>query len=374
MDKQIFGTKHEALADLKHNYHNLGYPIAFSGISKIKKYYNNLLSTSDIENFLASSYTYTVHREPKKPKFNPTFVYSLREQLQLDLCDIRKISKYNNNFCYIFVAIDIFSRRLFCKLMHRKTAKETLDAFKSVLRDCGSDPPVKTVHCDKGSELKNKHFIQFCKDKNITMIFPETSHHAPFVERANRSLQSIIFKYITSTQNFKFFDKMNKILNTYNNRPHRGLNNMTPMQAEKKENHIKVREINEKRYNSIKKTKKPKYKINDLVRISKLPNRFLRSYQTQNQEEIFRIVGIKKTLPKVFYKLKSLNNEEIIGHFYSEELVKVDKTNDVYLVDKILKTKGNKRLVRWKGYSKEHDSWVDAKDINPLASTSLTSF
>ena len=37
MDKQIFGTKHEALADLKHNYHNLGYPIAFSGISKIKK-------------------------------------------------------------------------------------------------------------------------------------------------------------------------------------------------------------------------------------------------------------------------------------------------------------------------------------------------
>ena len=90
MDKQIFGTKHEALADLKHNYHNLGYPIAFSGISKIKKYYNNLLSTSDIENFLASSYTYTVHREPKKPKFNPTFVYSLREQLQLDLCDIRK--------------------------------------------------------------------------------------------------------------------------------------------------------------------------------------------------------------------------------------------------------------------------------------------
>ena len=177
MDKQEFTTKDEALADLKANYQNLGYPIAFSGISKIQKYYNNLLSTLDIENFLASSYAYTIHREPKKPKFNPTFVYSLREQLQLDLCDIRNISKYNNNFSYIFVAIDIFSRRLFCKLIKKKTAEQTLNAFKSVLLECGSDPPVKTIHCDKGSEMKNREFLRFCRDKNITVIFPETSHH-----------------------------------------------------------------------------------------------------------------------------------------------------------------------------------------------------
>ena len=73
------------------------------------------------------------------------------------------------------------------------------------------------------------------------------------------------------------------------------------------------------------------------------------------------------------YKLKSLNDEEIIGYFYSEELVKVDKTNEVYLVDRILKSRGNKRLIRWKGYGKEHDSWVEAKDINPVASTSWSS-
>lgn len=182
MDKHVFETKNEALADLKANYHNLGHPIAFSGISKIQKYYNNVLSSTDIENFLASSYSYTVHREPKKPKFNPTFVYSLREQLQLDLCDIRKISKYNNNFCYIFVAIDIFSRRLFCRLIRKKTAQQTLDAFKSVLRECGNYPPVKTVHCDKGTELKNRYFLQFCKDKKITVIFPETSHHVRMFE------------------------------------------------------------------------------------------------------------------------------------------------------------------------------------------------
>ena len=138
------------------------------------------------------------------------------------------------------------------------------------------------------------------------------------------------------------------------------------MEAEKKDNHIRVRQINEKRYSSIKQTKRQKYKINDLVRISKLPNRFLRSYQPQNQDEVFKIVSIKKSLPKILYKLQSLSNEEIIGYFYSEELVKVDKSNEIYLVDKILKSKGNRRLVRWKGYGKEHDSWVNARDIRQV--------
>ena len=142
------------------------------------------------------------------------------------------------------------------------------------------------------------------------------------------------------------------------------------MEAEKKDNHIRVRQINEKRYSSIKQTKRQKYKINDLVRISKLPNRFLRSYQPQNQDEIFKIISIKKSLPKILYKLQSLSNEEIIGYFYTEELVKVDKSNEIYLVDKILKSKGNRRLVRWKGYGKEHDSWVNARDIRPVEDNS----
>lgn len=138
------------------------------------------------------------------------------------------------------------------------------------------------------------------------------------------------------------------------------------MEAEKKENHLKVRQFNEKRYNSIKRTKRQKYKVNDFVRISKLPNRFLRSYQPQNQDEIFKIISVKKSLPKILYKLQSLSNEEIIGYFYTEELVKVDKSNQIYLVDKILQSRGNRRLVRWKGYGKEHDSWVNAKDIGPV--------
>ena len=95
-----FKNKEAALSHLSENYENIGHPIAFSGKSVLKDYYQ-ILSDKDIDDFLSSSYTYTIHREAKKPKFNPTFVYELRYQIQLDTIEISKISKYNDNFKYI---------------------------------------------------------------------------------------------------------------------------------------------------------------------------------------------------------------------------------------------------------------------------------
>ena len=177
MNDNTFTSKDQALSHLRSNYHKIGSPIFGSGISKLQHYYGNILSASDIENALASSYTYTIFRQPKKPKYNPTFIYTLRQQLQLDLADIRSISKENNDFHYLFVAIDVFSRRVFCRLIRRKTAQQVLNAFKSILEECGDRPPVLTVHSDKGSEIKNKHFLKYCEGKKIRVIFPETSHH-----------------------------------------------------------------------------------------------------------------------------------------------------------------------------------------------------
>ena len=71
------------------------------------------------------------------------------------------------------------------------------------------------------------------------------------------------------------------------------------------------------------------------------------------------------------YAIKDDDGETIEGKFYAQELQKVRrhvsfpaKEGDVYVVEKIIKTrrrKGKKQyLVRWRGYSSEHDSWVDS--------------
>ena len=59
--------------------------------------------------------------------------------------------------------------------------------------------------------------------------------------------------------------------------------------------------------------------------------------------------------------LNDLNDEEIIGTFYENELQKT-KQNE-FRIEKVIKKKGNKSYVKWKGFDNSFNSWIDKKDI-----------
>ncbi|GBP07279.1 hypothetical protein EVAR_90882_1 [Eumeta japonica] len=56
------------------------------------------------------------------------------------------------------------------------------------------------------------------------------------------------------------------------------------------------------------------------------------------------------------------NGNPIKGGFYEEELSKANHP-DTYLVEKVLKTKGEKVLVKWLGFSNNHNSWISKDEI-----------
>jgi hypothetical protein len=68
------------------------------------------------------------------------------------------------------------------------------------------------------------------------------------------------------------------------------------------------------------------------------------------------------------YSLKDLLGESIKGRFYDHELQKVVKTDDVYIVDKVLKTRKRngqiEHYVKWRGYADKFNSWTT--DIHTL--------
>ena len=77
-------------------------------------------------------------------------------------------------------------------------------------------------------------------------------------------------------------------------------------------------------------------------------------------EEIFIIKKIKNTIPWT-YAIDDLNGEEIIGTFYENELQKT-KQNE-FRTEKVIKRKGDKLYVEWKGYDNSFNSWIVKKDI-----------
>ena len=59
--------------------------------------------------------------------------------------------------------------------------------------------------------------------------------------------------------------------------------------------------------------------------------------------------------------ITDLNNEEIISTFYEQEL-QGTRQNE-FRTEKVIKKKGDKLYVKWKGYNSSFNSWIDKKDI-----------
>ena len=87
--------------------------------------------------------------------------------------------------------------------------------------------------------------------------------------------------------------------------------------------------------------------VGDRVRISKYKNNFAKGYAPNWLGEIFVIKKIKKTVPWT-YVINDLNGEDITGTFYENELQRTNQ--EEFRIEKVIKKKGVKLYVKWKGY------------------------
>ena len=110
--------------------------------------------------------------------------------------------------------------------------------------------------------------------------------------------------------------------------------------------------------------KDPKFKVGDRVRISKYKSIFAKGYMPNWSEEVFVIKKVKNTVPwtvRTVHVINDLNSEEIIGTFYEKELQKTNQ--EEFIIEKIIKRKGNKIYVKWKGYNNSFNSWIDKASL-----------
>ena len=110
--------------------------------------------------------------------------------------------------------------------------------------------------------------------------------------------------------------------------------------------------------------KKPKFKNNDLVRIS-LKRRALFDKPTGNvkwSEQLCKIYKINLS-NVITCQLKDMNDGIIRGQFYTKELQLTKNTIGEYIIEKILKTKNNKIYVKWRGYDNSFNSWINKNTI-----------
>ena len=168
-----------------------------------------------------------------------------------------------------------------------------------------------------------------------------------------------MMRHFVKNNNTVWYNILPKLLKIYNNRYHSTIK-MKPIEVNK--NNEKY--IKENIYTYNKTTKIPKFRIDDLIRIS-LKRRNLFDKPSGNvkwSEELFKIHSINRS-NVITYKIKDLNDEIIEGTFYEKELQKTKNASEVYIIENIIRKNKNKYIVKWKNYSNDFNSWIDKNDI-----------
>ena len=169
-------------------------------------------------------------------------------------------------------------------------------------------------------------------------------------ERFIKTLKNKIYKHMTTIGENVYFNDLDDIVKKYNNTIHSSIK-MKPKD---------VTDDSFVEYSEETNKKSPKFKVGDNVRISKYKNIFAKGYTPNWCEEVFVVNKVQNPFPWT-YLINDLNGEEIMGRSYEKELQKTDPTE--FRIDKVIKRKGNKLYVKWKGYDNSFNSWIDKKDI-----------
>ena len=89
-----------------------------------------------------------------------------------------------------------------------------------------------------------------------------------------------------------------------------------------------------------------------------LPDNDIAMYSTHNEG---KSVVAERFIKTWTYVINDLNGEEIMGTFYEKELQKTSQ--EEFRIEKVIKRKGDKIYVKWKGYDNSFNSWIDKKDL-----------
>jgi len=296
-----------------------------------------------------------LHRAARKNfKRRKVYVKGIDDLWQIDLVEMQPYSKVNSGHKYILTVIDVLSKYAWAVPVVDKTGKKVAAAMKSVfdkVRPKHSVP--RNVQSDLGSEFYNQYFKSLMTLHGINHYSTFTHLKASVVERFNRTLKGWMWKEFGVQGNYKWLKLLPNLLERYNSTVHLTIG-MRPKDVKPPDEERLVKLLN--RPNTALRRSKSRLSVGDVVRVSKYKTLFAKGFTPSWSTELFTIDSVRRTRPPVYY-LRDDRGNTISGAFYEEELQKT-KYPDTFLVERVLRRKGGKALVRWLGMDSSHDSWI----------------
>ena len=185
------------------------------------------------------------------------------ELWQIDQFFLPKYYKKNRNYKYIFCAIDIFTRFVYCVPLKNKDNNDVINALHKILKH---DLPQKIIS-DSDSVFKSNEFKKLMIENDIISEKVPISDHESLgcIDRFARTLKERLTSIFMGSGSTNWIDHLEEIIDDYNNTKNRGILNLKPSEADLPQNRSLLVKYN--KLKSIKNNIVSDLKIGDKVRI-----------------------------------------------------------------------------------------------------------
>lgn len=244
-----------------------------------------------------------VHRTVKPKKFTSIQANYVGNIYQMDVIVYDRYKM--NNYSYILVVIDIYSRYMDARAMTNRRIETLFENFSSIIHHMGK--PDK-VECD--NEFNKQLFNEYFKANNITPIYsdPDQLYKNAIVERVNQTIANQLQKIRITSNNYKWYQYLNIVVDNYNETYHSTIKATPEGVFKGKESNNQVYEYYENNF-----------QVNDKVRIKRKRKTFDKGDEIKYSKDIYFIEAITPTRIKLKEFEKMYKPDELLKVYEVEE-------------------------------------------------------
>ena len=224
-------------------------------------------------------------------------------EYQIDLFFITNNDLKNQKFRIGLVMIDIFSKFAVVVPIKSKQPPDLLAGIMEGINKMGKKPEL--VYSDEEGSLNSGVLKEYLDKEKIETH--QTRTHPAFAERFIRTFKSMLFKRVEADEkkgkeNIQWIDYIFEIMITYNNKMVHSATDLTPKEAKKPENELKVKA--NIAMNATKTRKYPDLEKGDKVKIFKKKDKLDKERVSSWQDKMHIVSKITITLGQRYYHLE----------------------------------------------------------------------
>jgi hypothetical protein len=321
-----------------------------------------------VREYLEGQRTYTLHK-PRRVRYQRqrTVPKGYFTDFQVDLADFQKLAKFNAQFKYLLVGVEVLSRQVYAVPVKTKKSADMKQAFNIMFSQLPALP--WSVMSDRGMEFDSREMKDYFTSKDVakhSAVNVETK--ASMAERMIRTLKNRLYRYFTERRTLRWVEAVPKITEAVNNSVNR-ITGLRPSQV----NFQNASEVWDRLYSdAYPRTPQPSgVKKGDTVRVARSADAFRKGYLPTFSNLAYTVRDVKRTRPITYTLEDPETGRDFVKRYYKEELSRT-KREKAMRIEKILRRRTAKDgtrefLVKWVDEPVESASWLSESDVAKLS-------